>query len=79
MLNSNTALDGVPVLTTLAFVPGAVVVVVPTVMVAPAGPAGPVGPVGPTHVYVIFGFSLLKQSIYCFAFFILLFILNSFQ
>lgn len=68
MLNSNTALDGVPVLTTLAFVPGAVVVVVPTVTDAPAGPAGPVGPVGPTHVYVIFGFSLLKQSIYCFAF-----------
>ena len=79
MLNSNMALDGVPVLTTLAFVPGAVVVVTPTVMVAPAGPVGPVGPVGPKQVYVIFGFSLLKQSIYCFALFILLFILNSFH
>ena len=36
---------------TLAGVPGADVVVVPTVIVAgPAGPVGPVAPVGPTTI-----------------------------
>ena len=73
------AFDGVPTFVTLAFVPGSVVVVLPTVIVAPAGPVGPVGPVGPKQVYVILGFYLLKQSINCLAFFILLFIVFSFQ
>ena len=42
---SNITFSLVPELVTLAAVPGAVVVVVPTVIVA--GPWGPVGPVGP--------------------------------
>ena len=42
ILKSKMAFDGVPTFVTLAFVPGSVVVVLPTVIVAPAGPVGPV-------------------------------------
>ena len=50
MTKFNTALLSVPVLVTLAFVPGAPVVVVPTCTVAavPATPAAPVAPAGMT-------------------------------
>src|SRR6266508_2920034 len=47
----STAPDGLPALVTVAEVPGAPVVVVPTETVAadPAGPVGPVGPVVPVN------------------------------
>ena len=45
----------VPELVTVASVPGSVVVVAPTVIVA--APAGPVGPVGPTIIGAITFFS----------------------
>ena len=48
IVNANTAAVEVPVFVTDAFVPGKLVVVVPTAkVVGPCGPCGPVGPAGP--------------------------------